>query len=172
MKVDKIFLEGFMGCGKSTFGRKLAAELEWDFIDLDDYIEEKEGRSISDIFEKEGESFFRELETKTLEETRDWTNTVISCGGGTPCFNDNAERINQLGYSVYIKLPASVLKGRLIGEKAKRPLLAKLTDEELLTFIQYKLAEREPFYTKAKKIFEYSDEAEKSFVKDLRSILT
>ncbi len=167
-KDDKIFLVGFMGCGKSTFGRKIAAALNWNFIDLDDYIEEKQGRSISSIFEESGEAYFRDLETLALEETKNWNKTIISCGGGTPCFNNNDDLINNLGLSVYISLSPEILRDRLIGEKSKRPLIANLSNDELLSFIKKKLTARESYYNKAKIKFDYSDNRTESFINDLR----
>ena len=171
-KDDKIFLVGFMGCGKSTFGRKIASALNWNFVDLDEYIEEKEGKSISSIFEELGEEYFRKLETSTLEESKKWNKTIISCGGGTPCFNNNAELINNSGLSVYISLSPEMLKNRLIGEKSKRPLIERLSNIELLSFIQNKLSEREEFYNKAKIKFDYSDDKAESFIDYLRSLVT
>lgn len=172
MTISKFFLEGFMGSGKSTFGKKLANALGWRFVDLDDYIEEQAGKTIVNIFEDHGEQYFRNLETKALEHSVGWTNTIVSCGGGTPCFNDNAARINELGYSIYLKLSAHTLKERLLGEKGKRPLVAKLSDEELLTFIENKLVEREPFYSKATQTFDYSDEEEKNFINELKLMIS
>ena len=130
MKFDKVFLIGFMGCGKTTFGRKLAKQLEWDFIDLDDYIEAEQKSSIQEIFSDKGESYFRGLESNALEEASKWDKTVISTGGGTPCFNNNISFINNIGLSIYIKLSPEVLKSRLEGGKSKRPLIANLSDAE------------------------------------------
>ena len=170
MKYEKIYLVGFMGCGKSTLGRKLAKSMGWDFVDLDDYIEEKEQQSISDMFSENGEAYFRNLETLTLKETKDWTKTVISCGGGTPCFNNNIDLINDQGFSIFINLTPEVLVDRLQGEKDKRPLIAKLSDSELLSFIQDKLSERLKFYNSSKMIFDYSDEKEAEFLKELSGL--
>jgi len=163
MKDNKIFLVGFMGCGKSTYGRKLAQKLNWNFIDMDDCIEEKENMSISEIFETKGEEYFRNVETETLKDFENSNSTIISCGGGVPCFNNNMSIINSIGESVYISLPPTTLKERLVGEKSKRPLVAKLSDEELLSFISSKLEERGPFYEQAKFIFEYEKESEEAF---------
>lgn len=171
MIFDKVFLIGFMGCGKSTFGRKLAKQLQWDFIDLDDYIEQQEGCSISEIFKSKGEVYFRGLETKAVRNSENWNNTVISTGGGTPCFNDNAYFINKIGLSVYMKLTPEVLKNRLEGEKLKRPLIANLSDVELLSFIKNKLSERSADYSKSEIIFEYSDDGVTKFIDSLRDRL-
>ena len=168
MRFDKVFLIGFMGCGKSTFGKKLAEQLNWDFVDLDDYIEKQEGASIPLIFKNKGEAYFRSLESKAVEESSRWEKTVISTGGGTPCFNDNIISINNIGLSIYIKLSPEVLKSRLEGEKAKRPLIANLSDTELLSFIEAKLAERSDDYSKSEIVFEYTNEKEASFVESLK----
>jgi shikimate kinase len=171
MKFDKVFLIGFMGCGKSTFGKKLAKQLNWDFVDLDDYIEKKEKASISEIFASKGETYFRSLESKAVKSTSNWKKTIISTGGGTPCFNDNISSINDAGLSVYIKISPIVLKSRLEGELSKRPLIADLTDAELLSFIENKLNERSADYSKSKIIFEYTDHTEASFVESLKAHL-
>lgn len=162
--MDKIFLIGFMGCGKSTFGRKLAHKIGWEFIDLDDYIEKEEQRDIKTIFELEGENYFRELETNTLNSLRNHKSTVISCGGGTPCFNENIHVINELGLSVYIKLSPETLMKRLISEKSKRPLIASKKNSELLEFIEQKLNERQSFYHQAHVTFDYSSKDEGKFI--------
>lgn len=167
MASDKIFLVGFMGSGKSTFGKQLAKQIGWDFVDLDDYIEEKEKRTITEIFASDGEDYFRQLETSVLFDTKTWEKTVVSCGGGTPCFNNNVDVINDLGLSIYMKLSPQSLKDRLIKEKAKRPLIANLKDAELLNFISGKLAERCSFYESANLIFEYSNEKETEFIKTI-----
>ena len=171
MKFDKVFLIGFMGCGKTTFGRKLAKQLEWDFIDLDDYIESEQKASIQEIFSDKGEAYFRGLESNALEEASKWEKTVISTGGGTPCFNNNISFINNIGLSIYIKLSPEVLKSRLKGGKSKRPLIANLSDAELLSFIKNKLAERSVDYSKSEITFEYSIDREASFTENLRTKL-
>jgi shikimate kinase len=89
----RIFLIGFMGCGKSTIGKKLAKTLSCKFIDLDKYIERKTGESIQQIFKEKGEKYFRVLETESLMEICESDNLVIATGGGTPCFFDNMQRI-------------------------------------------------------------------------------
>ena len=180
MKFDKVFLIGFMGCGKSTFGRKIAEQLDWDFVDLDAtfrsinglqdaYIEEQQNASIQTIFANKGESYFRNLETKAIEESSKWKKTIISTGGGTPCFNNNITSINNIGLSVYLKLSPEVLKSRLEGEKSKRPLISNLSDAELLIFINKKLAERSCYYSKSEITFEYSNDLEVSFMETLRT---
>jgi shikimate kinase len=146
----KIFLIGFMGCGKSVFGKRLAAQLGLHFEDLDNLIESKYKMSIPGIFSQFDEPIFRELETRTLMSVIENDNFVLACGGGTPCFNHNMDIINDNGISIYIKLSDKSLAERLIKSKAKRPLLANTIPEELLNKINKMLSEREAFYNKAK----------------------
>lgn len=149
-----IFLIGFMGCGKSTIGKKLAKLIDYDFIDFDQLIENKEKLNINDIFNLKGEGYFRELET-TLLNNLNSKNTIISLGGGTPCFNNNMSIINQKGLSIYLKLPAKTLAKRLADSKTKRPLIedVKHNPSALINRIDDMLIEREPFYLKADIIF-------------------
>lgn len=147
-----VYLIGYMGCGKSSIGVKLAKKLNYKFVDLDDLIEEKEERSISQIFETEGESGFRGLERKYLKSTFELKNTVVSTGGGTPCFYDNMVQMNQKGLSIYLYMDVSSLAFRLTNAKKKRPLIEGLMESELKEFIAQQLSEREIYYESAKMI--------------------
>lgn len=149
-----IFLIGFMGSGKTSVGKKLANKLEREFCDLDRFIEEKEGKSISEIFREIGESGFRELESMYLRELANRQNAVIALGGGTPCFSDNIEFIKSNGISIYLKLDESILVGRLRTNKTKRPLIAKKSDQEISDFVRETLEKREPFYNQANHVLE------------------
>ena len=171
MTFDKIFLLGFMGCGKTTFGKKLAKHIGWDYIDLDNYIEEKEGKSIPTIFKENGETYFRTLETKFLKELTSLHSCVISCGGGTPCFNDNMNEILEKGASVYMKLSAHILNERLKLEKSKRPLIAEMSNTKMFEFIQKKLKERVKYYERAKFTFDAQLESEETFINRINHFL-
>jgi shikimate kinase len=153
-KRENIILVGFMGCGKSTLGKQIAKDLSMEFMDMDDEIENMECLSVAEIFKKHGETYFRNLETALLKSFQSQTGLVISTGGGAPCFNDNMTTINSIGKSVYIKLSPEVLVDRLKNEKSKRPLIANLSDKELLEFIEGKLKVRESFYLLANEIDE------------------
>jgi shikimate kinase len=145
----KLFFIGFMGCGKTTWSRKLAAHLGYDFVDLDHVLEEQAGMTIAEYFTTHSQEAFRELESKILKETSYAENAVISTGGGLPCFFDNMEWMNANGQTLYIKLSPKTLADRLDKGKTTRPLLHGLHGEELVTFIAEKLAEREGFYEQA-----------------------
>jgi|SRR5690606_20193017 len=148
-----IFLIGFMGCGKTTMGKKIAKKGVIPFVDLDQKIVEQAGMSVSDYFALNGEDAFRELETHMLRAIPTTEATIISTGGGTPCFNDNIEWMNENGTTVYLKLPPRALLKRLSGkEGTSRPLLKGKSEDEILDFITIKLNEREKFYEQAKLI--------------------
>jgi shikimate kinase len=146
----KIYLVGYMGCGKSTIGRKLADLMGISFVDLDKYIEERYFKSVPAIFAEEGEARFREKERTALLEVAQFEDVVIGTGGGAPCFFDNMEVMNQNGVTVYIAPDTDVLATRLIKSKTERPLILGKSHEELILFINQALQKRAPFYEKAK----------------------
>jgi shikimate kinase len=143
-----VYLIGFMGCGKTTAGKKLAASLKWKFIDLDKKIEEKTGLSIEELFTAKGEEYFREIEAETLRELTFDSNCVVSTGGGTPCFGSNMEFMLGNGYTIYLKLTPAQLAARL-KNSLNRPLLQNITEQELPDFVEKKLAERSMWYEKS-----------------------
>jgi len=143
-----IYLIGYMGSGKTTVGKKLSRVLDYAFVDLDQQIEKNQEQNIADIFEERGEEAFRKIEQEELHKTFALANTVVSLGGGTPCFFDNLEQINQHGKSVYLKLSATSLASRLQNAKNPRPLLQGLSDGELFEFVQQQLGEREEYYNR------------------------
>ncbi len=144
-----IFLIGFMGCGKTTHGRKLASHLNIDFIDLDEVFEQQNQTSIANYFEVFGEEKFRQAESNLLKNMVYPEEAVISTGGGLPCFFDNLDWMKQHGKVIYLRVPPKVIASRLIKAKTERPLLQHKTGEELLEFITQKLTEREPVYLQA-----------------------
>lgn len=144
----KIFLVGFMGCGKSTKAKQLANRLNCPVIDLDAEIVEGEQKSIAEYFTENGEEAFRKLESETLKSFSYPENCVVATGGGLPCFFDNMDWMNANGKTVYLQMEPAQLVSRL-GKREKRPLIKDMDDEQLLNFIKMKLTERDPFYTKA-----------------------
>jgi shikimate kinase len=144
-----VYIIGFMGSGKSTAGKKLAAALGWSFIDLDKKIEEHTGITIPALFSQFGEDYFRNIEAEMLRSLKDSKNTVVSTGGGTPCYGDNMDYMLRTGLTIYLKLTPPQLQSRLSGSKTVRPLIKDLNASQLIGFIDEKLAVREKWYTRA-----------------------
>ncbi len=143
------FLIGFMGSGKTHWGKIWASVYSFTFIDLDEVIEKKEGKSIADIFDIKGEDYFREIEAEALRSFDDLENTIIACGGGTPCFYENMEWMNAKGTTIYLYSNPQEILLRVLSEQDKRPLIKKMNKGELLFFIEQKLKERADFYNAA-----------------------
>ncbi len=143
-----LFIVGFTGVGKTKFGKAYALKHQLSFIDLDDFIEEKEGLSISEIFQKKGEAYFREKESQHLKELP--RNLVIATGGGTPCFFDNMDWMLKNGTVLYLKdSTENIVRKLLKTDLANRPLLASFNEIELKLWVEKKIDERLPFYEKA-----------------------
>ncbi len=137
-----------MGAGKSTVGKKLAEKMNYRFVDLDHYIENKEKMSIPEIFNKKAEPYFRQIEHEALLEiTGIKENLIVSTGGGAPCFMNNMELLNSSGITIYLKLEPSIIFKRLTyARKKNRPLIENKSPQELMQFITDKLKERELVY--------------------------
>jgi shikimate kinase len=149
----KIFLIGFMGCGKTHWGRQLGQKLQIPFYDLDEKIEEQEGRPVPKIFEDEGEEYFRLREKDILYLlTESHESFVMACGGGTPCFFNNIDYLKQKGTVVWLNCPVDCLYQRLVKEKEQRPLLKDIPDAGLKSFITRKFSNRKIYYQQAEVI--------------------
>lgn len=147
----QLFLIGFMGSGKTTLGKKLARKLGFRFTDLDHEFEASAGMPIPDFFNQYGEEAFREKEREILQRAERGENVVVATGGGAPCFFDNMDWMNERGLTVYIQMAPQALAGRLeSADSEERPVLRNQRGEALVSFIDAKLREREPFYLKAK----------------------
>lgn len=146
----RIFLTGYMGSGKSTIGRKVAALMGMNFIDLDKYIEERNFKSVPNIFAQEGEEAFREKERQALKEVIQFEDIVVGTGGGAPCFFDNMQQMNEAGITIYLAPDNETLACRLLKSKTERPLIAGKNKEELILFIKTALEKRSPFYEQSK----------------------
>ena len=145
-----IFLIGYMGCGKSYWGKRLANSLSFDFIDLDELIEKREGLSIPDIFKQFGEASFREREKSALESIKELEHaTVISTGGGVPCFHDNISRMNTMGKTLFLEASPRILKQNILKSDDVRPIVKAVPENELEAYIANHLKERLPFYQQA-----------------------
>ena len=163
-----IYLIGFMGCGKTTLGKKVANQLKYDFIDLDQLIEKRAYLTINEIFTKKGEEFFRVLEKQLLIELSLSENTVVAVGGGTPCYFTNMEIMNQTGETFYFQRPVKELFNRIVNARDNRPLVKDKSEEELLVYIEDLLNKREVFYLKSK----FTIPRNKLTVHDLVEIIT
>ena len=162
---QRVYLIGFMGSGKSTLGRWLANAMDgWTFIDMDHFIESKYHKTIPQIFADKGEAGFRTIEASCLKELSSFEKVIIGSGGGTPCFFDNMEVMNESGLSIYLKLSPQVIYDRLQTSKTQRPLLLDRHGDELLDFITEKLKEREDFYMQAKLIADANEWKVQDFV--------
>ncbi len=145
----KIYLLGFMGSGKSSFGKRLARKLDYAFVDIDQKVEEMAGMAVTGIFEKMGVNAFRRMEKEALLSTAGQTKLVVATGGGTPCHFSNMDFILENGVAVYLKMSPLSLAHRLEHAQKARPLVQDRKGEELLAWIREKLAEREPVYSRA-----------------------
>jgi shikimate kinase len=145
----KYYLVGYMYCGKSTFGRRLAEEKGMDFLDLDRAFEARYHYTVPRFFETFGEAAFRKLETQMLHSTADFDNVVISCGGGTPCHSGNMDFVLAHGTAIYLQMSVDALVARALRSRNPRPKLHGLLEEELRCQIAAGLKEREPIYLRA-----------------------
>lgn len=152
--MERVYLIGYMGCGKTTIGKRLAKSLGWGVIDMDSRIENRYRKTIPDIFASEGEESFRKKERFILEELSALENVVVSTGGGAPCFFDNIDVMNSSGLCVYIRMTPEALAARLKNAKANRPLLKDKTEEELTNFIKEQLEKRRAFYEQARYVID------------------
>lgn len=148
----KIFLVGFMGSGKTYWGKKWARQCKLDFYDLDEVIEKQQKKAVAALFEHDGEEYFREIETAALKMFSFKENFILACGGGTACFNNNMQWMNEQGMTVYLLAEPQYILYRIKEEKDKRPLLKKLNEAALVNFVEQKLKARELFYNQAKLI--------------------
>ena len=168
-----IALVGYMGSGKSTVGKALAAPLDMAFTDLDAYIEQRLGQSIPEVFQNKGELFFRKKEHELL---REWLETnqsgVLALGGGTPCYAGNMELLLEYTpYVVYLQMSVPALADRLRTEQEQRPLVAHLPAEELPEFIGKHLFERAPFYARAPYTIACDQQSTDAIVQEIRGLL-
>ena len=152
--MKRVILIGYMGSGKTTVGKALSKETGMMFYDLDWYIESRMRKSVSQIFAEKGEEGFRKIEYNMLHEVAEFDDVIISCGGGTPCFFDNMDYLNQQGDVVYLKASPETLYKHLLMAKIERPLLKGKSTDELIAYITEHLKQREPFYEKARHILD------------------
>lgn len=145
----RVYLIGYMGCGKSRLGRLLSEHMGVQFVDMDDYIEERNCKTVPQIFADHGEDGFRKRERKALEELAEFTDIIIATGGGAPCFFDNIDLMNKTGKTVFLNIDPAILADRLMNSKTERPLIKGKSREELVAFIDETLKKRKQFYSQA-----------------------
>ena len=165
-----VYLIGYMGAGKTTITKLLANELHLPFYDTDQEIEKKQNRSVSEIFKKDGELYFRILETQLLNNINQ--NSIISCGGGLPIHNNNMELINSKGISIYLKASNKCLFNRLKKEKQTRPLIENITDEKLYIYIDKELQIRSPFYNLANHTILVDNKSTNEVLREINSLIS
>ena len=166
----RVYLVGYMGSGKSRTGREVAENLDWRFIDMDDMFEERYRISVLDFFDKYDEGSFRNIEHNLLHETIRDDKVIISTGGGTPCFFDNMDFINNNGTSIYLKPDLALLVNRLKIVRKKRPLLKEIKLENLAEYIHNQINEREKVYLKANYKLESTDITVENIVNIIKGI--
>jgi shikimate kinase len=167
----RIYLIGFMGSGKSHWGKLLSSRLTLPFFDLDKQITEEEGKSIVEIFEQKGEEYFRMAEKEALyilSESHE--SFVMACGGGTPCYFNNIDYMNNNGITVWLNTRMDVLFNRLLDEKDARPLLRNLTDAQLKQYILKKFSERRIYYEQANLVVEESEASVDSLIQHIMHV--
>ena len=163
-----LYLIGFMGVGKTTIGKQIAALNKVIFIDIDSQIEKETSKSIKEIFETDGEIAFRKLETDTIHSIN--KKAIIACGGGLPANNNNIEYLKHKGIVIYLKASTETLIKRLEKNKNKRPLISNLTNEERLEFIRKILKEREKTYKQADYTIETDNKTVKEVLREINSL--
>lgn len=143
----KIFLVGMTGSGKSTLGKQLALRMNYSFLDSDQWIEEKEGKTIPEIFQQNGEPYFRKLESDFIEHAKFLKNTIIATGAGLPCFNNQMENMNELGKTIWLDVEDNILVERLSNDSTPRPKLLEFSS--INEAIRSMKLSRKEFYEKA-----------------------
>ncbi len=145
----RIFLIGLMGSGKTYWADWLSSKLNIPSFHLDEELEKTEGKTVAEIFTKNGENYFRQKETEALKSFANKDDFILSTGGGAPCFFDNMEWMNKHGITIWIDVPLEIIASRLKKEKSHRPLIASVEDDNLENFLAQMREKRKHFYSKA-----------------------
>ncbi len=156
-----IYIVGYMASGKTTIGKRLAEDLCLDFIDTDDFIEGKMGKTIAEIFIQEGEEYFRNQERNIISVLSATSDTVVATGGGLPCHSDNMQFLNSVGETVFIDTPVEEILSRLRQERETRPLVKDLDKKVLPYFVKENYAKRLPIYKEARHTISSEEDYEK-----------
>ena len=168
--MTRIYIVGYMGAGKTTAARRLAQRLGWEVADTDDLFEEKYKISVCDFFNKYDEALYRKLESEVLKSTESLENVVISTGGGTACYFDNMDWMNQHGLTIFLRISQKAVVDRLVHAKRKRPLAEGKTEEELAAFVEQQYIGRLPFYEQSRITVKAEDLDLDSLVKQIEEL--
>ena len=167
-----ISLIGYMGSGKSHISKLLSGKINFQLFDLDKVISTKHQQTIPEIFQNKGEIFFRKLEKETLEEILEKEKQcILSVGGGTPVYYNNMDVLNEKTITIYLRANISTLTERLVKQKDKRPIIARIPDEDLPEFIAKHLFERNVFYNKSQFIIDTDNKSPEVIVEEILAIL-
>jgi shikimate kinase len=169
--MDRIYIVGYMGAGKTTAARRLAQRMGWEVVDTDALFEEKYKISVNDFFNKYDEPLYRKLESEVLKATESLDHVVVSTGGGTACFFDNMDWMNQHGLTVFLRISPQAAVDRVIHSRHKRPLVEGKSEEELTEFVNQHYASRLPFYEQARITAKSEDFDIESLMKAIKDIL-
>jgi len=164
-----IFIIGFMGVGKSTIGKKLALQMNVNFIDVDNEIELSEKTTITEIFKKRGEEYFRKIESKIIKRIE--PNSIVACGGGLPCYNNNLKYINDNGVSIYLFADENNILKRIKKNITNRPLINDMKKKDLKSYIKLKVRERSEIYKKANFTINTNNKSETEILTQIHSLL-
>jgi shikimate kinase len=169
--MDRIYIVGYMGAGKTTAARRLAQRMGWEVVDTDALFEEKYKISVNDFFNKYDEPLYRKLESEVLKATESLDHVVVSTGGGTACFFDNMDWMNQHGLTVFLRISPQAAVDRVIHSRHKRPLVEGKSEEELTEFVSRHYASRLPFYEQARITAKSEDFDIESLMEAIKDIL-
>lgn len=169
--MDRIYIVGYMGAGKTTAARRLAQRMGWEVVDTDALFEEKYKISVNDFFNKYDEPLYRKLESEVLKATESLDHVVVSTGGGTACFFDNMDWMNQHGLTVFLHISPQAAVDRVIHSRHKRPLVEGKSEEELTEFVSQHYASRLPFYEQARITAKSEDFDIESLMEAIKDIL-
>lgn len=169
--MDRIYIVGYMGAGKTTAARRLAQRMGWEVVDTDALFEEKYKISVNDFFNKYDEPLYRKLESEVLKATESLDHVVVSTGGGTACFFDNMDWMNRHGLTVFLRISPQAAVDRVIHSRHKRPLVEGKSEEELTEFVNQHYASRLPFYEQARITAKSEDFDIESLMEAIKDIL-
>jgi shikimate kinase len=162
-----LYITGFMGVGKTTFGKQVANMLQLPFVDTDILVEQTTKKSITTIFEQEGEVRFRIFEADVLRSIPNQKPAVIATGGGLPCFHHNMDFMNEHGFTVYLRASEAFIYNRLMQAKIPRPLLNGLNQEQTKAFIHHTLSQRSAFYLQSAMVIDVPEKEPRTLAKSV-----